>query len=142
MAHGDQQDPSGTKSHAFGTPAELGFLAERVTGIEPALSAWESEPSGAFTRAELRNLLSASHREIPVLTGVNGTLMARRTWPEPGRWPVRPSAFQAGHIPSWRGSCECYALSPVAAVSRWWLRLLSSLLSAALSRAGGLARQG
>jgi hypothetical protein len=42
MAHGDQQDPSGTKSHAFGTPAELGFLAERVTGIEPALSAWES----------------------------------------------------------------------------------------------------
>ena len=24
----------------------------------------------------------------------------------------RPSAFQAGHIPSWRGSCECYALRP------------------------------
>jgi len=23
--------------------------------------------------------------------------------------------FQAGHIPSWHGSCECYALLPVAA---------------------------
>jgi hypothetical protein len=29
----------------------------------------------------------------------------------------RPSAFQAGHIPSWRESCECYALSVVAAVA-------------------------
>ena len=43
----------------------------------------------------------------------------------------RPSAFQAGHIPSWRGLCECYALSPIAAVSGWLLLLLSSLLSAA-----------
>ena len=43
----------------------------------------------------------------------------------------RPSAFQAGHIPSWRGSCECYALSPVAGGSRWLLLLLSPLLSAA-----------
>jgi hypothetical protein len=41
----------------------------------------------------------------------------------------RPSAFQAGHIPSWRGSCECYALSPVAAACRWSLLLLSPLLS-------------
>jgi hypothetical protein len=41
----------------------------------------------------------------------------------------RPSAFQAGHIPSWRGSCECYALSPVAAVSGWLLPLLSPLPS-------------
>ena len=43
----------------------------------------------------------------------------------------RPSVFQAGHIPSWRGSCERYALSPVAAVSRWLLLLLSPLLSVA-----------
>ena len=42
----------------------------------------------------------------------------------------RPSAFQAGHIPSWRGSCECYALPPVAAARRWLLLLLSPLLSA------------
>ena len=32
----------------------------------------------------------------------------------------RPSAFQAGHIPSWHGSCERYALSPVAAGEDLW----------------------
>jgi len=48
----------------------------------------------------------------------------------------RPSVFQAGHIPSWHGSCERYALSLVAAARRWSLLLLSSLLSAA-SRVGG-----
>ena len=71
-----------------------------------------------------------SAREIPVLTGVNGTLMAWRSWPEPGRWPVRPSAFQVGHIPNWCGSSavRC-ALSSVAAGSRWLLLLLSPLLS-------------
>jgi hypothetical protein len=41
----------------------------------------------------------------------------------------RPSAFQAGHIPSRGGSCECYALSPVAGACRWSLLLLSPLLS-------------
>ena len=41
----------------------------------------------------------------------------------------RLSAFQAGHIPSWRGLCERYALSPVAAACRWSLLLLSPLLS-------------
>ena len=45
----------------------------------------------------------------------------------------RPSAFKAGHIPSSRGSwCGSYALSSVAAVSRWLLLLLSPLLSAAV----------
>jgi hypothetical protein len=39
----------------------------------------------------------------------------------------RPSAFQAGHIPSWHKSCECYALWLVAADSGWLL--LSPLLS-------------
>jgi hypothetical protein len=42
----------------------------------------------------------------------------------------RLSVFQAGHIPSWRGSCERYALSAVAAGRRWSLLLLSPLLSA------------
>ena len=42
----------------------------------------------------------------------------------------RPSAFQAGHTPSWRGSCGSYALSLVAAVSDWLLLLLSPLRSA------------
>jgi hypothetical protein len=57
---------------------------ERVTGIEPALSAWELVPSGVLTCPELRGWLSVSDREIPVFTGVNGTLMARRSWPKPG----------------------------------------------------------
>jgi hypothetical protein len=52
--------------------------------------------------------------------------------PDPRRSAVaRPSVFQAGHIPSWRGSCESYALPTVADVSRWLLLLLSPLLSAA-----------
>jgi hypothetical protein len=45
----------------------------------------------------------------------------------------RPSAFQAGHIPSWRESCERHALSPVAAAGRRPLLLLSPLLSAAVA---------
>jgi len=28
--------------------------------------------------------------------------------------PLRPSVFQAGHIPSWRKSCERYVLPQVA----------------------------
>jgi hypothetical protein len=50
-------------------------------------------------------------------------------------WPTgllgadRP--LMAEHIPSWRGSCERYALSPVVAGGRWWLLSLSRLLSAA-----------
>ena len=40
-------------------------------------------------------------------------------------------AFQAGHIPSWHKSCECYALWLVAADSGWLLLLLSTLLSVA-----------
>jgi hypothetical protein len=54
-------------------------------------------------------------------------LQSRRNGADP-----RPSAFQAGHMPSWRGSCGCYALSPVAAGGRWLLLLLllSPLLSA------------
>src|SRR5262249_10268991 len=66
---------------------------------------------------------------IPELsTGVGRRSMAWLQSPQNGAGP-RPSAFQAGHIPSWRRSCECYALSPVAAVSGWLLPLLSPLLS-------------
>jgi hypothetical protein len=32
-----------------GMPADLAFRLERVTGIEPALSAWESDRSGLLT---------------------------------------------------------------------------------------------
>ena len=47
----------------------------------------------------------------------------------PIAWPPGPGpcAFQAGHIPSCCGSCERYALSPVAAASGWSLLLLSRL---------------
>ena len=69
------------------------FTMERVTGIEPALSAWESVPSGPIMRPDLRGGVSASDRDRPLVTGVNGPLMARRTavrhalkvvpWPSP-----------------------------------------------------------
>ena len=62
--------------------------------------------------------------------------MARRARPGPDRWSFRPSAFQAGHIPSWHGSCERYALSLVAGACRWLLLLLSPLLSAAFRGIG------
>jgi len=37
-------------------------------------------------------------------------------------------SFQAGHISSWRESCECYALSSVATARRWLLLLLSAVV--------------
>jgi hypothetical protein len=43
-------------------------------------------PSGAFTCPELRSWLSASDCEIPVLTGINGTLMARQASTEDEGW--------------------------------------------------------
>ncbi len=52
---------------------------ERVTRIELALSAWESVPSGPVMPPDLRDGVSASSRERPLVTGVNGPLMARRT---------------------------------------------------------------
>jgi hypothetical protein len=53
-------------------------LLERVTGIEPALSAWESVPSGPVTWPDLQGELSVSDRERPLVARVNGPLMARR----------------------------------------------------------------
>ena len=49
-----------------------------MTGIEPALSAWESVQSGPSMWPDLRNGLSVSDRESPRFTPVNGPLMARR----------------------------------------------------------------
>jgi len=54
------------------------------------------------------------------MTLANCTLIARR-----------PSANEAGHISSCHGSCECHALSAVAAACRWPSLLLSPLLSSA-----------
>jgi len=75
--------------------------------------------------------------DIPGLSPRDGgCLPAWQQYWQQSRWlgtRLRPSAFQAGHIPSWRGSCECYALPPVATGSRRLLLLLSPLLSAAAS---------
>jgi hypothetical protein len=57
---------------------------ERVTGIEPALSAWEAVPSGPVTWPDLRDGVSANDRERPLVTEVNGPLMARRPGVQPG----------------------------------------------------------
>jgi len=70
------------------------FVLERVTGIEPALSAWESVPSGPVTWPDLRGGVSASDRERPLVTGVNGPLMARRTWRSPRESPVPCSSIR------------------------------------------------
>ena len=43
--------------------------------------------------------------------------------------------FRPDISPSWRGSCERYRPSPVAAACRWLLLLLSPLLSAAIRKA-------
>ena len=102
-------------SGSWGEPLAWVFVVERVTGIEPALSAWESDRSRPIRPAEQPTSGTVSSRECPLMTLVNCTLIARR-----------PSVFQAGHIPSWRGSCERYALSPVAAACRWSLLLLST----------------
>ena len=50
---------------------------ERVTGIEPALSAWESVRLRPFTWPDLRVGVSASDRERPLVAGANCTLIAR-----------------------------------------------------------------
>jgi hypothetical protein len=52
----------------------------------------------------------------------------------------RPSAFQAGPMPSGHGSYECYALLPVAAACRWSLLLLSPLLSTRPGRSSSSRR--
>jgi hypothetical protein len=53
------------------------FTSERVTGIEPALSAWESVRLQRFTWPDLRIRMSAGDRERPLITEANCTLIAR-----------------------------------------------------------------
>ena len=77
-----------------------------------------------------RPLRSLRWADIPLMSAWDAPCPAawQQCWLQsrrPGADP-RPSAFQAGHIPSWRGSCERYPLSPVAAGSRWLLLLLSA----------------
>ena len=81
---------------------------------EPALSAWELGPSEAFTCPELRSWQSASDRETPALTGVNGTLMARQSWTAPWLMALRASAEPSPDEPS-QDSCSFQVAS--------WVRL-------------------
>jgi hypothetical protein len=82
MARKINNGSRGRREQAMKTGPDLGLSSlERVTGIEPALSAWESVPSGPVTWPDLRGGVSASDRERPLVTGVNGPLMARRSWP-------------------------------------------------------------
>ena len=60
------------------TALTCSFAWERVTGVEPPLSARESVPFGPVTWPDLRIGLSASGRERLLVTGVIGPLMARR----------------------------------------------------------------
>jgi hypothetical protein len=64
---------------------ERGYIVERVTGIEPALSAWESDRSGpltAMTWAPDSPLVTVEDPQAPGLMG--------RQWPSPGRSGYRP----------------------------------------------------
>ena len=79
MARTVSDDPRLGRAGLEVSPLTCGYTIERVTGIEPALSAWESAPSGPVTWPDLRGEVSASDREGPLVTGVNGSLMARRS---------------------------------------------------------------
>jgi hypothetical protein len=98
-------------------PLNCASRLERVTGIEPALSAWEAVPSGPVTWPDLRRGVSASDRERPPVTGVNGPLMARRTavWSVllAVPWPSLASSIAA--IPRARVAVSRLAKRPRAA---------------------------
>ena len=53
---------------------------ERMTGIEPALSAWEFAESVRFIQSEQQIRCTSTTRDRPLITTPNGPLMAR-----PGR---------------------------------------------------------
>jgi hypothetical protein len=105
------------------------FTLERVTGIEPALSAWEAVPSGPVTWPDLRGEVSASDRERPLVTEVNGPLMAQRS---PGMTcvsrsrlisadAVNPTALAARVVVAWIGSSRTHVpdRSSLDATARW-----------------------
>jgi hypothetical protein len=79
MARKINNGSHGLREQATETSPDLGFSSlERVTRIELALSAWESVTSGPVALPDLRDRLRVSVRERPLVTEVNGPLMARR----------------------------------------------------------------
>jgi hypothetical protein len=67
------------------------FVLERVTGIETRTVSLGICAIRASKWPDLRGELSVSDREEPRFTGVNGTLMARRSWRWMGLMAFRPS---------------------------------------------------
>jgi hypothetical protein len=62
-------------------PELVRHCLERVTGIEPALSAWESDRSGPLTAMTW----AAEAPVVTVMNPVTPGLMARQ-WPVPRLW--------------------------------------------------------
>src|SRR5215467_364525 len=86
-----------SRPRAETSPLTWAFTRERVTGIEPALSAWESVSLPQFRAAELGIRVPASDHGCPSITVVNGRLLARRLLcgarGDPGR--LQPTLFAA-----------------------------------------------
>jgi hypothetical protein len=60
------------------------FTLERMTGIEPALSAWESTDSVRIIQIEQHFTPTLWSRDRPLITAPNGPLMARHRRPKSG----------------------------------------------------------
>jgi hypothetical protein len=102
MARKISNGSRGLMEQAMKTGPDLGLSSlERVTGIEPALSAWESVPSGPVTGPDLQGGVSKSDRERPLFTGVNGPASQGTAWTD-GHAPVLPVLLD-GRYPSGRG---------------------------------------
>jgi len=97
------------------------FVAERVTGIEPALSAWELACHASVTGAlqvsgHLR--LSVSSRRVPALTPLSGTQRARQRSPHVGRDHLIRRDLHSHSLPvhSRADLAKCYSLMR----NKWW----------------------
>jgi hypothetical protein len=111
-------------------------LNPRPLGYEPYdVCLWRPGPSpaGAVTSADRPGPISLGRLRLPRLVLSRRVRFTNRFTEQSRRNGLdpRPSAFQAGHIPSWQRSRGRYVPSPLAAGCRWSLLLLSPLLSAA-----------
>ena len=57
-----------------------GICLVELSGLEPLTPCLQIAVSSCADIADLRSQPSLSDRGIPLLTGVNGTLMAKRSW--------------------------------------------------------------
>jgi hypothetical protein len=88
-------------------------VVERVTGIEPALSAWESTDITRNMHHDQHFRGSASDRETPLITVVNGPLMARLEC-----WRERVMSRTTRSLPSRAVSRLCGDLGGQASAGR------------------------